>query len=1012
MLKRRYFCGGSVLAAALVIGVSGPAAAQASSGQKAAAPAEVSEVVVTGSFIAGTPQDAALPVGVIGAEELKKQGSPTTVNLIKNITAAQSSIGESNRFLGTAAGTATVNLRGFGSSRTLVLFNGQRMAVSPTAIAGEATDVNFIPQAAIGRIEILRDGAAATYGSDAVGGVVNFITRRDLDGFELNGNYTAIDGSDGDYDASLLYGKRFDRGNILLSGTYRRRSELRTQDRDWALRPFAENFFGGWSTASNPGVFQTGTAAQLANGTFAQSFLDNGCTQMGGVLASATNPAAGCRFQYTRYDNLVNDEYHYQLYGEVNLDVTDDIRFHGEALWSKHDVPRERVSPAQSTTQFPTPIAASGGSPGGGTSPYPAVGLNQQSRFYVPSNNPGLIAFLAAPGNCATPAQAAICANAAANGVITSQTLWRPEGWGGNPLFPEAGGSDLQRREAEALRVAGQFTGHVPDLGPVNDIGWTASMVWQENRGRQETPDISVRRLELALRGLGGPGCNPATGTPGVGPCMWFNPFANAYPNSPGTGLTNPFFVAGAANNPAVLNWMHIYGISDITTQLFTADVVFNGKTGVNLPGGEIAWALGAQWRWDRFKQDAPPENDIAAAPCVDSPPFGPGVPTCTGGTGPYTFYATLQRSDIDRNVKALFGEVKLPVLDNLELTGAVRYEDYGGTVGSTTNPKVAVRYQPLEWLVLRGSWGTTFRAPPQTSVTPGSNRTLAQFNLPGVGNLYRPVDVANNPNLQPETADTYNVGVVFETGQFRATVDYFNFKFKKELTNETAAAVVSTMFPSANPATWQCGNTTFRSRFTFADDGNPATDDCTPANLLGVKTNLINGPSVDTSGLDFTAVYNWPMAFWDTDVQIGGDATYMIEYKRGALVTIDGFTIAPAIDRAGKSELLSAFYSYPRWRANAFVNFSHGPHNVRWTTHFKQGTTNIISGFPDLQTDDEVTHDLVYTGQFPWDTTVTFGINNIFDSDPPFTRSQYNYDYTNAYFLGRTFTFGIRKRF
>jgi iron complex outermembrane receptor protein len=296
--------------------------------------------------------------------------------------------------------------------------------------------------------------------------------------------------------------------------------------------------------------------------------------------------------------------------------------------------------------------------------------------------------------------------------------------------------------------------------------------------------------------------------------------------------------------------------------------------------------------------------------------------------------------------------------------------------------------------------------------VTPGSNRTLAQFNLPGVGNLYRPVDVANNPNLQPETADTYNVGVVVETGPFRATIDYFNFKFKKELTNETAASVVSTMFPSATQSTWKCSNAAFRSRFTFADDGNPATDDCSPQNLLGVRTNLINGPSVDTSGLDFTAVYNWADAFRDTDVTLGGDATYMIEYKRGALITIDGFTISPAIDRAGKSELLSAFYSYPKWRANAYVNLSHGPHNLRWTTHYKQGTTNIISGFPDLKTKDEITHDLVYTGQLPWDTTLTLGVNNILDSDPPFTRSQYNYDYTNAYFLGRTFTVGLRKRF
>jgi iron complex outermembrane receptor protein len=1001
-LQKALFCGGSVVAVALSLGFASAASAQAA--KPAAPPSEVSEVVVTGSYIAGTPQDAALPVTVVGVQDLQKQGSPTTVQLVKTIPAAQSSIGESNRFLGTAAGSATINLRGFGSERTLVLFNGHRMAPSPTLIAPFAADINFIPQAAIGRIEILREGAAATYGSEAVGGVVNFITRKDLDGFEASGQYTHIDGSDGDYDGSLLWGHQFERGNIMLTGTYRRRSELRTQDRDWALRPFAENFFGGWSTASNPGVFTTGTAAQLATGTFSQSFLDNGCTEMGGVLASATTPSAGCRFQYTRYDNLVNDEYHYQLYGEANFRLSDEVKFHGEVLWAKHDVPRERVSPAQSTTQFPTPIATSGGSPGGGTSPYPATGLNQQSRFYIPANNPGLVAFLANPANC--PALGTICANAAANGVITSQTLWRPEGWGGNPLFPEAGGADLQRREAQALRVAGEFTGVLPDFGAFSSLGWTAGMTWQQNKGHEETPDISVRRLQLGLRGLGGPNCNPSTGTPGAGGCLWFNPFANAYPASPGTGRTNPFFASSTANNPDLLRWMHIYGVVDVTTELFTADAVLSGKLGWHLPGGEVAFALGAQWRWDRYSQDAPPITDIAATPCVDSPPFGPGTPACTNGTGPYTFYADIQRFDVDRDVKALFGEVKLPLLDSLELDGALRFEDYGGNVGSTTNPKLALRWQALPWLVLRGTVGSTFRAPPQSWVTPGSNRTLAQFNLPGVGNLYRPVDVSNNPNLQPETATTYNVGAVVQTSRFHGSVDYFKFKFKKELTSETAASVVSTMFPSATPSTWQCANAAFRARFTFSDDI------CQPANLLGVKTNLINGPGVDTSGLDFNAVYDWDEAFRDVDVTLGADATYTIAYKRGALVTIDGFTIAQAIDRAGKSELLSAFYSYPKWRGNAYVNLSRGPHNLRWTTHFKAGTTNIIQGFPDLKTKNEITSDLVYQGQLPWDTTLTLAVDDIFDEDPPFVRSQYNYDYTNAYFLGRTFTIGLRKKF
>ena len=164
------------------------------------------------------------------------------------------------------------------------------------------------------------------------------------------------------------------------------------------------------------------------------------------------------------------------------------------------------------------------------------MGLNQQSRFYIPASNPGLIAFLNNPINC--PALGSICTNAAANGVIASQTLWRPEGYGGNPLFGD--GADHQARRATAFRVAGSLTGHVFD-----DIGWRVSATYQVNHGEAGAgPDIAVTRLELALRGLGGPGCNPVTGTPGTAGCMYFNPFANAYPAAKGIGGTNPFFAS------------------------------------------------------------------------------------------------------------------------------------------------------------------------------------------------------------------------------------------------------------------------------------------------------------------------------------------------------------------------------------------------------------------------------------------------------------------------------------
>jgi iron complex outermembrane receptor protein len=438
---------------------------------------------------------------------------------------------------------------------------------------------------------------------------------------------------------------------------------------------------------------------------------------------------------------------------------------------------------------------------------------------------------------------------------------------------------------------------------------------------------------------------------------------------------------------------------------------VFNGELPIALGGGNVGWAVGGQWRYDRIQVNVPDFYDINATPCVDSPPFGDGLPLCSAGTGAFTFYSAVQEIDVDRVVSSLFGEVRVPLLENLELSGALRYEYYGGEIGSTTNPRVSVRWQALDFLAFRASAGTTFRAPQQRDLTPGNVRNLAQFNLPGVGSLYRPVDTANNPNLKPETADTYNVGLIVNRGPFRATVDYFKFKFQDELTTETAAALVSTMFPSATPSTFRCNVAAFRSRFTFADDGNPATDDCIPANLLGVKANLINGPDVDTSGIDFQATYLWERALMEGDVTFGIDGTYTLEYKRGALITIDGFEISPAIDRAGKSELLSAFYSYPKLRSNGYIQWNRDGHNIRWTTHYKKGTDNLV-GASILKTKDEVTHDLVYTGQMPWDTTLTVGVINLFDKDPPFTRSQYNYDYTNAYFLGRTYQLGVRKRF
>ena len=169
----------------------------------------IEQVVVTGSYIKGAVEDAALPVTVIDRDEIERRGGPAILDVIRSLSASQGTVGESNPggvLFGT--GSVGVNLRGFDSGRTLVLFNGRRLPVSPVALLG--VDVNLLPLGAVERIEVLKDGAAATYGSDAIAGVVNFISRRGFEGLSLEGSYTSFEDSDGDYSTNLLWGHKTD----------------------------------------------------------------------------------------------------------------------------------------------------------------------------------------------------------------------------------------------------------------------------------------------------------------------------------------------------------------------------------------------------------------------------------------------------------------------------------------------------------------------------------------------------------------------------------------------------------------------------------------------------------------------------------------------------------------------------------------------------------------------------------------------------------------------------------
>jgi len=1010
----------------------------------------VEEVVVTGSYIRGTPEDAALPVDVITAESLQEQGSPDIVALIQRIPSMSGgNIGESNRFLGTAAqGTATVNLRGLGLTRTLVLMNGQRLSKHTAAGGQEFVDVSQIPLAAIGRVEVLRDGAAVTYGSDAVAGVVNFITRKDLEGFEIAGSFTDVDDSDGDYDVSIAYGWNNDRGNVLFAADYQRTSEVRLYDFDYML-PLPPGQGDGISLAGNPGTYFTVANPVDGDGdgffeTASQGslFRDLGCSELGAFTIGTTS----CTYPFVQQESPINDEKRYHLFGEANYEFTDSLRFHIESHYAYTLIPHNKVSVTLSTTQFPTPIEASGASPGGGTSPFPALTGERQSRFYVPADNPGLVALMT-DGGC--PYAQALCDQALANGVVTSQTGWRPRALGGSPLFD--GDTDPQKTKNQSWRISGGFDGDFE-----NGWGWSSRVTYAHDEGYVAASDLSVNRIQLGLRGLGGADCDPNTGTPGVGPCEWFNPFANSITRSIVNGLSYDDAVGrplGPLNSKELWDWMRATQQVKITSQLLTAEGVVTGDFGslVELPGGAIQWVLGTQWRWDQREVTPSTITSSVATPCVDSPPFGDGFPTCSiPGVGPLSFNSQTNPSDLDVDVPSVFGELRFPILDGLELGVAGRYEDYGGNIGSTDDYRASLRWEALSWLVFRGSTGTTFRAPPQAAVDPGFGRIQAQFSNPTNGaQLYRPQDVYGNPDLKPETADTYNLGFVistddlelmdFEIGRFDVNVDYFNVTFQDEITGETGARVYGTMFPNATAANWGCANDVLRARFSFTTTLNTNTFDyngadpggvfpeCHPDNFLALSTKLGNGrEDTEVKGLDLAATWTKDGVFGG-ELSIGADATYLDEWRRGNQYLVDTDVIFDrATNRAGTAELLSGFFSYPKWRGNGHINYSNGPHNAHIMVHYYQGVEDRnrrapfgcsptaavgpCEGFAHRQ--EYVTWDFTYMVELPWQTTLTATIANFTDEEPPYIRSQFNYDYMTYSPLGRTIKVGFKKLF
>ncbi|HEX7081814.1 MAG TPA: TonB-dependent receptor [Gammaproteobacteria bacterium] len=890
------------------------AAPDAAAQQQQAGPIE--EVVVTGTYIRRQSQfDSPSPLVTVTSEDLRALGVNEIGDMIVDLTINTGSQNNADAFTqNLTTGTSNVNLRGLGVSSTLVLINGRRQTQSAvTTDRGE----NFVdtsslpPMIAFDRVEVLKDGATALYGSDAVAGVVNFITRDTFEGFDLELALQTVDAHpQDDTQLSGVYGVGNDRTHLLAAFSYLDREPLTTNDR--RLSTPADDL----SQAGNPGSFlipslpgnpayqSVWTAAFDSNlngvADFVEPqlgldpvpdarppvFADQDCTTIAaqdpkvvpGIVQSVPSPAGPipiglCQFDFGSFWSIVPEEQRASAYVEVDHFFNDRIEGQVELHFADNEAKRNN-SPSFPFAAFPT-VAA--------THP----------------DNP----------------------------------------YGTDVLFIGrvigAGGTAIESiHESDTWRLAASLT------GTLDDLIWEASVQYSENDFFGSAPDVLVDRFDAAINGFGGPECDPETGTPGVDPCLYFNPFGTALT---GTGTINP---------PELFDDMIDFFSFDAQSELATVEGFVSKPLG-ELAGGTAGLAVGAQYRGEELTYDYD-ENANR-----DNFLFVTGNPDFGG----------------DRNVQAAFVELALPLTEALNMQLAARYEDYGPV--DSTDPKVTVLWRPTPSLSLRGSVGTAFRAP-SLYQSFGTQTTLAELIDPNVGTpQFFPVRTQPDPQgdpLEPEEADVANIGVSWSiTDSLQLGVDYWSFDYSNVIIQQNAQAILNAAAQNDPQARSQ------------------VIRDPVSGLLLRVDSFYDNASSLETDGFDLSIVQTLDAA--RGSFRFGGEATYIASYD---LVDPQ----AGAVDGAGRRNFANFATSAPEWRVNTFMGWQRENHGinvfVRYIDSYVDDQVALGEG-PEAFTpiDSQTTVDAQYSFRFDRDfgPLLTFGAINLFDEDPPHVATNGGYD-------------------
>jgi outer membrane receptor protein involved in Fe transport len=466
---------------------------------------------------------------------------------------------------------------------------------------------------------------------------------------------------------------------------------------------------------------------------------------------------------------------------------------------------------------------------------------------------------------------------------------------------------------------------------------------------------------------------------------LYYNPLSNAIQTSYAAatyGYTNPDYNAAVANSDEVMAYLDNKSLTSSESSLFVLDAVFQG----DIFDGEAAWAAGYQYRQIALETSLDDLINVAVNPCAFE-----GQTDCSAQTGRRSFLAPGREIDVDQDVHSFFFETAMDVTEDLDLQLAVRYEDYGEA--TTFDPKLAGRYVLTDKVTLRGSVQTTFRGP-DLDATNESRVTALSYVGPTAA--FKAIDYIGNKDVEPESAFTYNVGAIIKPMEdMTITLDYWSYDFENPIITEDFNALVSAYVAGG------AAKSAVQSQIFCQGGLNDGS--CEGAGIERIESQTINGPSIETSGIDIFADYQFEMA--GGIAKVGLDLSHTLEYVQEAYFKGD-VQVSGSYDAAGFLNVSRGARPIPDLKGRVFGEFNRDQHNVLlYVNHI----TDYYDERDNVTVDSQNTFDLHYQYSFMDDAArITLSAINFTDEEPPLARVDLNYDgYTHNAF-GRMIKVGI----